>query len=431
MGHAVEATTWRTRAVRGTLPRLLALTLPTSLAQASPHPHPPVPPADDDTPLAQLAGIYTGEVWRVARGAESTGYVWIDQLDLIATINGEQTLAVPGLMLYAHALYHGGGSVSTRTGDAQGPSNIEAPQGLKLLELWADWRPGRSSRHSLRAGVYDVNSEFDALPSAALFLNSSQGIGVDLAQTGANGPSIFPTTGLALRYRHEAANGWSLIAAAVDGVPGDPERPRATSFRFSSDEGALGIVEASYSNGRLAKLAAGAWAYSAKFEHLTATDARGDPLLLRRNRGAYAHAEYAFGPTFADGAAAASAFLRYGRANADINRFGSYLGAGVVLRGLLGDAEGRRDELGLALAQARNGGPWRAQAAASGAAANRAETVLELTWRIPVNDWLVLQPDVQWIRNPDTDPTRRAALAAALRIEIGIEHAITRAGARR
>lgn len=400
-------------------------------AEARQHPPAPTAQQDADEPWALLAAAYTADVWRVARGADSPGYVWLDNLDLVATLDGEQLAGIRGLELHAHAIYNGGSSVSARTGDAQGPSNIEAPQALRLLEFWADWRPGGSSRHSLRTGLYDLNSEFDALPSAALFLNSSQGIGPDLALTGQNGPSIFPVTGLALRYRHDTESGLTLLAAAIDGVPGDPDNPRRTTLRVSSAEGFLGIVELSYARARLTKLAAGAWRYSAQFDDLLATDAAGNPVRRRRNRGAYAHVEYALGAPRDDAAATASAYLRIGRANPDINRFGAYLGAGLVLRGRLLDRDDRRDEFGIGIAQVRNGGPWRTLAAASGSGATRAETALELTWRIPVNDWLTLQPDLHWIHDPDTDPSRRAALAAALRIEVSVERALTRAVVRR
>ncbi|MEZ5459394.1 MAG: carbohydrate porin [Steroidobacteraceae bacterium] len=394
---------------------------------------PPVPASDQqaDPPWALLAATYTADAWRVARGAGSPGYVWVDNLDLVATVDGEQLAGIHGLELHAHAIYSGGGSVSARTGDAQGPSNIEAPQALRLLEFWADWRPGGSNRHSLRTGLYDLNSEFDALPSAALFLHSSQGIGADLGLSGQNGPSIFPVTGLALRYRHEAGNGLTLLAAVIDGVPGDPDKPRRTTLRLSSAEGLLGIVELSFARARLTKLAAGAWHYSATFDELLATDTAGNALRSRRNRGAYAHLEYALGTPSGDGVATTSAYLRVGRANPDINRFGAYLGAGLVLRGRLLDRDDRRDEFGIGIAQVRNGGPWRALAAASGGGATRAETAIELTWRIPVNDWLTLQPDLQWIHDPDTDPSRSDALAAALRFELSVERAVTRAGVRR
>lgn len=53
----------------------------------------------------------------------------------------------------------------------------------------------------MRIGLYDLNSEFDALDDAGLFINSAFGVGTDIGLTGVNGPSIFPVTSLAVRAR--------------------------------------------------------------------------------------------------------------------------------------------------------------------------------------------------------------------------------------
>jgi porin len=61
----------------------------------------------------------------------------------------------------------------------------------------------------VKIGLYDLNSEFDVIEAAALFLNPSHGIGPDFAQSGRNGPSIFPVTSLAIRGEYRlATRGW-------------------------------------------------------------------------------------------------------------------------------------------------------------------------------------------------------------------------------
>jgi porin len=44
--------------------------------------------------------------------------------------------------------------------------------------------------------------------------------------------------------------------------------------------------------------------------------------------------------------------------------------------------------------------------------------VVELTWRVPITGWLHLQPDLQYVINPNTDPARRNALLAIFRIDL-------------
>jgi porin len=48
----------------------------------------------------------------------------------------------------------------------------------------------------------------------------------------------------------------------------------------------------------------------------------------------------------------------------------------------------------------------------------RAETVVELTYRLQVLPWLHLQPNLQYVINPGTSPTLDNALVFALRVEI-------------
>ena len=46
------------------------------------------------------------------------------------------------------------------------------------------------------------------------------------------------------------------------------------------------------------------------------------------------------------------------------------------------------------------------------------EASIELTYRIPINEWLTLQPDVQFIFNPGADPALADSLALGLRFEL-------------
>jgi porin len=46
------------------------------------------------------------------------------------------------------------------------------------------------------------------------------------------------------------------------------------------------------------------------------------------------------------------------------------------------------------------------------------ETTLELTYLLQIGKHLALQPDLQYVLRPGTDPTRKNALATALRFEL-------------
>ena len=58
------------------------------------------------------------------------------------------------------------------------------------------------------------------------------------------------------------------------------------------------------------------------------------------------------------------------------------------------------------------------QQAQLGTPAKRTETVLELTYLVQVSKSIALQPDLQYIVHPNTDPALKDALAFLLRFEI-------------
>jgi carbohydrate-selective porin OprB len=159
------------------------------------------------------------------------------------------------------------------------------------------------------------------------------------------------------------------------------------------------------------------WHYTAEFDQLLA-DASGSPVRERKNSGAYVLADVAVIGAAEGGAPDAaprlSAFVRFGVANGDLNRFDQYLGAGLVARDIIA----RDDELGLAVSRARNGDAYRRLSAQLGADVEGAETNVELTWRTPVNDWLALQPTVQYVMDPNTDPALRDAWVIGLRFDV-------------
>ena len=268
-----------------------------------------------------------------------------------------------------------------------------------MYEAWVD------GRASLRFGLYDLNSEFDTSEAGSLFLLSSHGVGPDLGQSGDNGPSIFPVTSLGLRSEYRLGERWLVRAAVLDGVPGDPDRPRRTAIRLGKGEGALVVGEVNHLTEGM-KIAAGAWAYTSRFAGVASPRRRAD------NRGAYLLVERRLSGT---DTAALAGFVRVGAAQDRVNPIGRYVGGGLVRTGLLrGD-----DRLGFGVARAVFGVPYRRELADAGGRSERAETIAELTYRTPLSPWLTIQPDVQYVMNPGGDPGVRDALVLGLRAEVG------------
>ena len=380
---------------------------------------PSIPTAETEAvPAVDLSAAYTFDVWHVARGGVRRGWRYLDNLDLTARVSLERAIGWQGATLFAYALYNNGRGLSEDlVGDAQGVSNIETPvAAVRLYEAWLEQRLVRD-RASVKVGLYDLNSEFDTNDTGSLFLNSSHGIGADFSQSGRNGPSIFPVTALALRvdYRLDAA--WLVRAAILDGIPGDPGRPRRTAVRLGGGDGALLVAEVEYRSGAT-KLLAGYWRYTARFEAIGPGPSPGRPRTGSGNDGAYLLAERRLARFGADEARNLAGWLRVGAAEDEFNPADLYLGGGLVATGTL---ESRpQDQFGLAVAGVRFGRPFRQVPTGPGQVGEREEIAFEATYRAVLAPWLSLQPDLQYVVNPGGRSDLRDALAVAIRVQIGL-----------
>lgn len=365
----------------------------------------------DPGPLLSLSAAYTGEHLQNVRGGLERGSAYVDNLDLQAELNGERAFGVPGLKLFVYGLYNNGHSFDGRyVGSAHGISNIEADPAWRLFEAWAEFPAGPGS---LRVGLYNLNSEFDVNRTGGLFINPTHGIGTDFAQTGRNGPSIFPVSSFAVRYAQTAGD-WSFRLAALDGVPGDPDHPHRTAVRFAAGDGALlvGEMERALGAGRAA---VGVWHYTAKFDDVAETDVNGDPVQRKGSTGAYGIVEAPVWRESGDEDQGLSMFLRLGLADADTNPYSRYVGAGAVYTGLLPSRPA--DQLGLAIAHIATGAPLRRSAALAGGRLDSGEFNVELAYRVELADGFFLQPDVQYVRTPGADPSVDDAWVVGLRFK--------------
>ena len=77
------------------------------------------------------------------------------------------------------------------------------------------------------------------------------------------------------------------------------------------------------------------------------------------------------------------------------------------------------DQLALGVAAAHNGNQYRQAQRREGLRTERSEITVELTYRFQVAPWLFVQPDVQYVINPNTDPARTNALVGAVRLTAG------------
>ncbi|WP_372370814.1 carbohydrate porin [Candidatus Uabimicrobium sp. HlEnr_7] len=353
---------------------------------------------------------YTGEVVSNVAGGVARQTEYLDNVDLIMSIDGEKLFGWSGSTFLIYGIGNYGGDPSENVGDAQGTSNIEAPDTFKLYEAW--WQQNFfGDQLSFKIGLYDINSEFDVIEAAGLFLNGSHGIGADYSQSGVNGPSIFPVTSLAARVLVQATQNIYLLAAVLDGIPGDPDDEVGTHVILKRDDGLLFAGEIGYitysendESQVYSKYALGGWYYTEEFEDVAREDD-----FHRGNAGLYLLMEQT---VICDGNSPRGVvYARIGAANSNVNQFAAYSGFGFAYTGLVPNRN--EDSIGIATAIAYNGNDF-----INANGANAFEASIEFTYLAQITPWFTLQPNIQYVINPGTDPDLDDAVVLALRFSV-------------
>jgi porin len=379
--------------------------------------------------------VYDAEGFADLSGGARRGATYLGNLNLLLTFDLERLAGWRGATVFLDGLAIHGGRPSRFAGDAQGVSSIEAAPGWTLEEAWIQQNLF-GNRFSALVGLYDVNSELYHLHAADLFLNASFGIGPELSQSGRGGPSVFPNTAVGARFEVKPLEGLVLRGAVLDGVP--VERPTGWNV-FAKGDGLLIVSEAAFLDrpppagrqsrlpphrfllGRQAqlppyeaKLAVGMWHYTASFDDLVRRREDGTPLNHRGSSGAYVIGDAVV--YRGEIGRQLRLFGQVGLGDPRVNRFGLYTGGGVDLAGIV---PGRRqDEIGFGVAAAHNGSQFIAQQRQKGQRVGRSEVTLELAYRSPIASWLSIQPDLQYVFDPNTDPRVANALVCLIRLEV-------------
>jgi len=365
--------------------------------------------ADPATPGITFDAAYIGDAVRNLDGGQRTGSTYLDNLDLQLNAERGSLFGIPGLSGLLYILHNNSSEFSSEyVGDSHIVSNIEAPGALRVFEAWLDWAPGIGTV-STRVGLYDLNSEFDSIETGGLFVNGAQGMGTDFGQTGLNGPSVFPVSSLALRVHAAFDSGAYGQLAVLDGVPGDPDDPESNRIDLSSDDGALLVAEVGWGGNAWRKLAFGTWMYTADFAPLASPDGPEDD----GNWGWYAIADRTL---WQSDSTTLAGYVRIGQAEERFNQFDGYVGFGTTLAGY--STSRPDDEFGLGVSIGLTGHEFEDARRLEDLPTDSHETSIELTYRAPVTDWLTLQPDIQYIINPGTDPALDNALVILLRFEL-------------
>ncbi len=377
---------------------------------------------------------YTGDLWGNFSGGLDTGMRYMDNIDVNLEIDfGALPLGFKGTTLYIYGLGNQGGGISELAGDFQGISNIEAPNSWRFFEIWAQ-KKFFLANSSLLLGLYDINSEFNVLDSSLLFLNSSHGLDAALAASGVLGPSTFPYTSVAGRFKINPIGGLVIQTAILDGIPSSPASPRGTKIYWRKRDGLLYLAEIAFysvsrdglqlrnrtvrlrsllgresSGQKRYKFAAGGWAYSRKRPGWVSDGAE------ERDMGIYALGEYQVFSEPENDKQGLTLFGRASVANGAINRLAGYLGGGLIYHGLLDSRP--EDNIGFAVAHAISSSSYIDQSPfIESYIAEDAETNLELTYLAVLNSSVNLQGNLQYVINPNMNPGLDNAFSVGTRL---------------
>jgi porin len=297
-------------------------------------------------------------------------------------------------------------------GSFAGVDNIET--GANTGQFYQAWLQKNSADDSLSvlAGLYAIDSEFYVTDTSGLFIQPPYGMSAEMAQTGQNGPPVFPLGALAVRVKY-ASSGYFVQGVLSDGVPGNPNDSHGTHIRLDDGDGSLAVVEfganTTEEGGAFNKTAIGLWRYSARAADLVT----GDP---RRDRGFYFMAERTLRAEQDDPAQGLSGFVRLGTVNKDAYQADWSGSVGLIYQGLI---DGRDDDTaGIAVTTSHASGKYRDSQLILGNATDSSETVVEITYSAQLQPWLAVQPTVQRIVNPGMDATLRDAWVAGVRLEV-------------
>lgn len=381
--------------------------------------------AQEEGPAVDPHVVYKGEFGRVLTGGLLRENSYIGNLDLTVNFDLGRLAGLEGWSLFLYGLgNHGvdaGQTPSAHVGDLQMTSNIEARAddmhvyGVHVSKsFWQD-------QASVLLGLYDLNSEFYVTEASTGFLNGSFGMAAEFAQTGVNGPSIFPYTAPAMRLRM-APNAYYVQAAVLSAQAGDPDHPKGNPIRWGKDTGSLVVLEAGRQRGEkeddgLKKIALGVWGYTRTFDHLweTTQDGSGNSQPQQNhNAGGYLLLE----DNFEHGAY----FLRIGMASAEVNEILSNISMGYVHD--LGEAFAwssaiKESSVGIAVTSVLPTSTLaRAMKDQNGEDIQSNETTFELYYRLAFPYGVTVQPDLQYVHAPSFSKTTADATIFSERVQL-------------
>lgn len=407
----------------------LALTASASVAPALSADLPAVtaPPAPTLAPAPALSGayslglLYTGEVWDNAAGGLQRGASYMNNMDAIFRVDTGKAFGWTGGEFVAEGF--GANAVSTGNsfvGAVNSPSLIDTGTGVSFLRLYQLYYDQHLGSTDIRVGIYDLDNEFSITKPMTVFLNANLATNTafdhagNQSAGGTTGSATYPFTPLALRVRQAITSTFSVQVAVADGVADNPNNPTQSTVLFSPAYGALFIGEADYTPDKYTKLMAGAWGLTSKLPYFGQFNPDGSQRMIYGQQGAYVG-----GATrlySAEGKRGLDGFFTLGAATPQSTDVEKSLNAGLVYTGLFDARPG--DKIGVAMNINVAGPDFTQMQVMQGAPILANETVFEGTYRARINEYLTIQPDIQYVVHAGYDPTIKNPIVLGIHFEL-------------
>ena len=358
-----------------------------------------------------ISSNYTGEFISNVSGGKARGGILEGLFKLSLDVNLEKAVGWQGATFRVSTLTPHGSSPSAKfVGDSALVSNIDANDALRLVDLWLEQRI-LEDKISIKIGQMRVDDEFGVTDTAGMFLNSNFGVPSIAAPT--MPVPNYPVGALGVRVRVEPIKGLygqvglydgnsspSEIADPTNGSLGRASR-HGTDWAFRSSEGVLWATEVGYQ--RCCDEYPGAIRLG--FLHHTDETASlkpGDNPHSYNNSGYFVIDQTIWQKSGAP-KEGLSAFLRGITSKESRNVQAHSVQLGTTFTGIATSD----DKLGVAWARTRF------SRYVAGIPSN--ESILELTYQYPVNSYLKVQPDIQYVRNPGQNRAYSSAWVAGVR----------------
>ncbi len=362
-------------------------------------------PAQSDTTNKKhpftLLSSYVGEFTTNHAGGLRKGTCYQGMANLKLSFNTQNAGLWKGGTIYINAAHtHGGDPSSQFIGDFQVASNIEADNLTYFHEMWYSQSFGKAN---MIIGLQDLNVEFAASEYASILINSSFGVHSTIADNII--APIFPLTAFGIQFKYDVSPNLGIKLIAFDGFPTDfsKNNPHNLHWNFTREDGLLNIVQINYKTLFRQKLTGAYSIGSYTHQHVSKEVVSKPNHWEITNYGLYLTGDQQVAHFF--NGSILSSFLQASISPYQKNENCYYLGLGLHYTGML--SKNNDDVAGIAVAHAGFDSP------------NKNETTIELSYSYKMNNFLSVQPDIQYIINPSgTDLTLSNALVTAVRFII-------------